>query len=156
MRTLTYATLFLVGLCGLATPAAAQTAALQKRLAAAQTATCEFTIQSRSNWVGGEAQIAVTPAKLSVAFKDISTEDGVAEASGTFGESGIIVRLAGEYLHFMQPQRDGPMYTTTILARESRPGRLMAVHSRHEYTQIALPGFTSRPEQYIGDCAVEP
>jgi hypothetical protein len=29
----------------------------------------------------------------------------------------------------------------------------MAVHTRHEYTDISLPGFTSRPEMYIGDCA---
>jgi hypothetical protein len=31
----------------------------------------------------------------------------------------------------------------------------MAVHTRHEYTDTRLVGFTSRPELYIGDCAVE-
>ena len=31
-------------------------------------------------------------------------------------------------------------------------GKLRAVHTRHEYTEVSLPGFTSRPEQYYGDC----
>ena len=32
----------------------------------------------------------------------------------------------------------------------------MAVHTRHEYTDVLLIGFTSRPEQYYGDCAIGP
>jgi hypothetical protein len=31
---------------------------------------------------------------------------------------------------------------------------MRAVHTRHEYTMISLPGFTSRPEQYYGECAI--
>jgi uncharacterized protein YjbI with pentapeptide repeats len=45
------------------------------------------------------------------------------------------------------------LHTTTVLAREARDGRLLAVHTRHEYTDVRLPGFTSRPEMYIRDCA---
>jgi len=26
------------------------------------------------------------------------------------------------------------------------------VHARHEYTEVSLPGYTSRPEQYYGEC----
>jgi hypothetical protein len=48
----------------------------------------------------------------------------------------------------------GPLYTTTVLAKESRDGRLLAIHTRHEYTDVSLPGFTSRPEMYLGECAV--
>jgi hypothetical protein len=32
---------------------------------------------------------------------------------------------------------------------------LQAVHTRHENTLIALPGFTSKPEQYYGHCEIE-
>jgi hypothetical protein len=28
------------------------------------------------------------------------------------------------------------------------------VHSRHEYYPTALPGFTSSPEQYYGECEI--
>jgi hypothetical protein len=56
----------------------------------------------------------------------------------------------------MQMHGAGPLYTTTVIARETKDGRLMAVHTRHEYTDISLPGFTSRPEMYVGDCRVTP
>jgi hypothetical protein len=39
-----------------------------------------------------------------------------------------------------------------VFDKETRAGRLQAVHTRHEYTAVSLPGFTSRPEQYYGDC----
>ncbi len=55
----------------------------------------------------------------------------------------------------MQLMNAGPLYLTTILAQPTEDGRLKAVHARHEYTQVRLPGFTSRPEMYLGDCAVE-
>ena len=71
------------------------------------------------------------------------------------GKSFIVVRQAGDYLHLMQTYSAGPLYTTTVLARETTEGRLMAVHTRHEYTDVAIPGFTSRPEMYLGECAAK-
>ena len=59
-------------------------------------------------------------------------------------------------LHFVQVFSDGPLYTTTILAQQTKEGRLLAVHTRHEYADVTLPGFTSSPEMYMGDCAVRP
>ena len=55
----------------------------------------------------------------------------------------------------MQSFRDGPLYITTVFNKESRAGKLKAVHTRHEYADVALPGFTSSPEQYYGECEVE-
>ncbi len=46
------------------------------------------------------------------------------------------------------------MYTTTIFPSEARAGKLKAVHTRHEYTQVSLPGYTSRPERYYGECEI--
>jgi hypothetical protein len=30
----------------------------------------------------------------------------------------------------------------------------MAVHARIEYSPTVIPGFTSRPEMYIGTCSI--
>jgi hypothetical protein len=59
----------------------------------------------------------------------------------------------------MQMDNSGPLYLTTVFSaggRDQLPGaRLRAVHTRHEFTSVSLPGFTSRPEQYYGECEVE-
>jgi len=46
--------------------------------------------------------------------------------------------------------------TTTVVAKETRNGRMMAVHARHEYAEVDVPGLTSTPEMYFGDCALVP
>jgi hypothetical protein len=43
-----------------------------------------------------------------------------------------------------------------VFDRPGRNGTLLAAHSRHEFTPVQLPGFTSRPEQYYGECDVTP
>jgi hypothetical protein len=126
------------------------------KLAAAKTVTCAFTVSATGTWKNGEAEGALKTAKLSVHFTEINTDEGSARLVSGFGTYDIIVRLAPGTLHFIQAYRDGPLYTTTIFDKESRDGRLKAVHTRHEYADIALPGFTSKPEQYYGDCAVGP
>jgi hypothetical protein len=73
---------------------------------------------------------------------------------GDSGKAHITVRLVGSYLHLMQMDPYGAMYVTTVFDKETNGGRLQAAHSRHEYTPVSLPGLTSRPEQYVGDCAV--
>jgi hypothetical protein len=103
-------------------------------------------------WKAAEPAAEVKPSKLAIVFDEIVVDEGTARAVGTFGPADIIVRLSAGNLHLVQSFRDGPLYVTTILPKETRPGRLQAVHSRHEYTLISLPGFTSRPEQYYGEC----
>ncbi len=128
----------------------------QDRLATARTAACTFPLIATATWTDGDPEADVTPSDLSFRFEAIDTEDATAEAVGPFGASHIITRLSGEYLHFLQMFQAGPLYSTTIFDTETRDGKLMAVHTRHEYTQVSLPGFTSRPEQYYGECTVEP
>jgi hypothetical protein len=128
--------------------------ALQRRLAAATSVECRFTTLATGNWDGGTPSAKVTETELETSFFDINVDEGTAEADSPFGASLIIVRYAEGYLHLMQMAYAGPLHVTTILARETKDGRLMAVHTRHEYTPTSLPGFTSRPEMYIGDCAI--
>ena len=126
----------------------------QTELAAAKTATCTFPLIATGTWTDGDPEAEVTASALSFRFEAIDIEDATAEAVGPFGASHIITRLSGEYLHFLQMFQAGPLYSTTIFNKETRDGKLMAVHTRHEYTIVSLPGFTSRPEQYYGECEV--
>jgi hypothetical protein len=129
--------------------------ALQRRLQAATGLKCTFAVLATGSWDQNTAQAAVAEAKLDVAFTDIVLDEGTAEAVGEFGASFISVRYAQGYLHLMQMSDAGPLYITTVLAREAAAGRLMAVHTRLEYSPTIVPGFTSRPEMYVGTCAVE-
>jgi hypothetical protein len=128
--------------------------ALRDRLAAAKALDCTFSVLTTGGWDGGVPNATVGSASRSVSFHDINTQEGTATAGSGFGDSFIVVRLAGEYLHFLQMSSSGPVYMTTVLAREGRDGRLLAIQSRHEFTTVIVPGFTSRPEQYLGDCTV--
>jgi hypothetical protein len=127
-----------------------------ERLAKAKTLKCSFTTMAVGGWKGGQPQAEQKPATLSMGFDEVNIDDGTARVIGSFGPSDIIVRLSLGTLHFVQSFREGPLYVTTIFPKETHDGRLMAVHTRHEFTEVSLPGFTSRPEQYYGDCAVSP
>jgi hypothetical protein len=123
-------------------------------LAKAQSLTCEFTVMAVGTWNKGAAEAVTKSAKLSVGFDTINADEGTARVIGAFGPSDIIVRMSSGTLHFVQSFREGPVYVTTIFPQETKDGKLQAVHTRHEYTQVSLPGFTSRPEQYYGECAI--
>ena len=127
---------------------------LDERLAKATYLTCEFTTMAVGNWAAAGAVVETKAAKLSLGFRDVNADEGSARVIGPFGPADIIVRLTSGALHFVQSFSDGPMYTTTIFPSESRDGKLKAVHTRHEYTQVSLPGYTSRPEQSYGECAI--
>jgi len=125
------------------------------RLAGAKALGCTFSTLASGDWNASGAVGAVKSATLSFRFTDIDTDEGTAVVVGPFGPSDIIVRFAQGTLHLLQSFREGPLYATTIFPHELKPGVLKAVHTRHEYTQVSLPGFTSRPEQYYGDCTID-
>jgi hypothetical protein len=135
----------------MASTAAAQSAN-QQRLADVKTLTCSFSTMATGTWTGGTAAVTVSPVKRDVSFTNINVDEGTADSDSGFGGGFIVVKRTNEYLHFMQMLSSGPLYTTTVLARETTAGRLMAVHTRHEYTDVRLPNFTSRPEMYVGEC----
>ena len=98
--------------------------------------------------------IALDVSNQPISFTNVNVEEGTADAESAFGGGFIVVRQSNDYLHLMQMHGSGPLYTTTVLARETKEGRMMAIHTRHEYTDVRLPGFTSRPEMYLGECTV--
>ena len=135
-------------------PPAASPAAAQNRLADVTEATCAFSLVATGTWTDGEPEADLAPSTLSFRFVGIDTDAATADAEGRFGPSHIITRLSGDYLHFMQLFNAGPLYVTTIIDRETTGGKLMAVQTRHEYTDVRLAGYTSRPETYYGECEV--
>ena len=128
----------------------------QTSLAGAKGLKCAFPVYATGTWQNGEARGEVKTATLTLSFTSIDTDDGTAQSVDRFGPAEITVRLVGGSLHFMQIGTSSALYVTTVFSKETRAGKRQAVHTRHEYTEISLPGFTSRPEQYYGECDVVP
>ncbi len=130
-----------------------QTPAAQK-LSEAKSLRCTFSTMANGDWKDGAAVTETKASKMSIGFDDIEADEGTAVVLGSFGPADIIVRLSNGTLHFVQAFREGPLYATTIFPYELRPGVMRAAHTRHEYTIVQLPGFTSRPEQRYGECEI--
>ena len=131
--------------------------ALQEKLTAAKGLKCVFQLEATATWTkGGAPQGEVKPVTLNITFVGINTDESTARMLSSFGTYDMVVREMAGNLHFIQPLRSGALYATTVFAKESQPGKFKAVHSRHEFVEIQLPGFTSRPEQYYGECEVVP
>ncbi len=133
---------------------AAAPATVYERLAAATSLECRFTTVAASSWENGVPKTELLPKELKLTFDKVNVDEGTADANSQFGDFYVAVRFSNGYLHLMQMFSSGPLYTTTVMARETTDGRMMAIHTRHEYTPATVPGFTSRPETYFGDCAI--
>ena len=149
--------LIVISLSALTLPVHAQTPE-SKALSGVTALKCTFTLMSSATWNKGVPSAEVTPAKLSIQFDQIDTQDGTANvvdvSAASAGAPHITVRLLGDSLHFLAMNISGSVYLTTVFAdRESRAGAAFkAVHTRHEFTEVRLTGWTSRPEQYYGQC----
>jgi hypothetical protein len=128
--------------------------AAEPTLETATTIQCTFSLMAVGTWGDEEPEAEVTPADLELQFESVNADEATAQLASGFGTYDIIVRYSRGYLHFMQSFLDGPLYVTTVLEKETSGGRLKAMHSRHEFTDFALTGFTSSPEQYYGDCEI--
>ena len=116
--------------------------------------TCTFPIMWLGDWSKpGDAEGKSQKSELVLKYDAIDTSDGTAQVQGFTGNFYITVRyVANVALHLLHTDAAGPVYFTTVFNKPSHPGKYKAVHTRHEFTEVSLPGFTSRPEQYIGEC----
>jgi hypothetical protein len=126
------------------------------RLASATAVHCRFSTVATVGWQGGEPRASQKPVTLTLAFEAVNIEEGSARSAEQNGVVDVTVRFANDVLHFMQSFREGPLYVTSIFPVAADGSRLIAVHSRHEFTKVQVPGFTSRPEQYYGSCEITP
>jgi hypothetical protein len=132
-------------------PPKAQTPA---RLAGVKTVACTFTSVASGNWTGAATEIATHRVALNLSYEAVDADGGTAREIENTGTVDVIAKLSGPSLHLLWIGSEGAVHLTTVFDRETVPGRFRAVHTRHEYTDIAVPGFTSRPELYYGDCAI--
>ena len=124
-------------------------------LASATHLKCVFTAMATGTWSpDGDAAVATQKADLTIEYKAIDVAGGTAEVVGLGGNFFITVRFVGASLHLLALGDAGPAYLTTVFNRPGHPGQFKAVHTRHEFTDVSIPGFTSRPEQYIGECQI--
>lgn len=127
----------------------------QTTLSQAKAIKCDFPLHAAGTWVDGIAMAEVKRSSLSLRFESIDRVNGAATAMGLFGSTDVIVRPAPGRLHLMQIDSAGALSVTTVFDKATVGGRVTAVHTRHEFTEVSLPGFTSRPEQHYGDCSLE-
>lgn len=150
MRTVTLALLVSATL-GLPGAAAAQDGGLT--LSTATEISCTFPVLSTGTWSKeGDVTNEVKKSEFSLVYQAIDTQDGSAQVKGMSGNFYITVRVVGGHLHLLTTDSGGPVYMTTVFNSPAHKGKFKAAHSRHEFTSVQLPGFTSRPEQYIGEC----
>ena len=130
----------------------------QERLAGAKGLRCSFPLTAVSTWTKAAPPAAtVKPASLLLIYESIDTDEGTARLKSGSAGTEVTARLSGGYLHLIQSFRSGALYTTTVFDKAGAGGangKLKAVHSRHEYFSVAVPGATSSPEQYYGECDV--
>jgi hypothetical protein len=140
----------------LAIGAASRAAAAQSSgtivIADVRTLRCSFDLLATGTWIEDKTGARIKEAKLAIEFEDIDVQEGTANANGGFGPPHVVVRPSAGNLHFLQVSNNGPLYVTTVFDERTPAGKLKAVHTRHEYTLVSLPGYTSRPEQYYGVC----
>ena len=149
LTTLTISVLLL-----LASQSASGQDAAKKTLANAKSIKCTFPIMAVGNWGREKPEARIQTSNLVLQFDAVNADEGTAELQGSFGKYDIVVRYAGGYLHFIQSFLDGQLYVTTVLDKKTAGGKLKAMHSRHEHTDVSLPGYTSSPEQYYGECEI--
>ncbi len=118
-------------------------------------ARCVFTLQALGSWnPAGQPTAEVKPLELSVSFEAIDVDEGTAKMTTQFGTIPIVAKLTLSGLHLLSMAPEGAVYLTTIFNKRTTGDKLKAVHTRHEFTIVSLPSFTSRPEQYYGECSV--
>jgi len=127
----------------------------QGTLANAKRLRCTFPRQAIGAWKpDGTVDASVKATTLTLRFEDIDPDSGSAQLRTGSAGSEVTARLAEGYLHLMQSFRTGPLYVTTVFERGGVNGKFKAVHTRHEYFTTPLPGATSTPEQYYGECEI--
>lgn len=124
-------------------------------LATATRLKCVFPVMSTGTWSkAGDVTNEVQKVDFVLEYTSIDSSDGSAEVIGNTGNFLINVQVLGPSLFFTTASPAGPLFITSVINAQSRPGRYIAIFSKHEYTSSMMPGFAARPEQYLGECEI--
>jgi hypothetical protein len=146
-----------IAICGVVAlvPSSLRARGAQGGLAEAKRIRCTFPVMAVGKWGTDKPEAQTKASTVNLEFESVNADEGTAELKSPYGgKYDIIVRYSKGYLHFVQMFLDGPLYSTTVLEKKTASGKLKAMHSRHEHTDVAMPGWTSSPEQYYGECEV--
>jgi hypothetical protein len=123
-------------------------------LAKVKTLTCTFEVYTSAKWKNGTPEAEIKNARMSLEIDEIDTDSGTARLAGTSGPAYVTALLTVSSLHFMERSVTGTLDVTTIFVPEAAGQKLRAVHSRHDYLPMSIPGFVSQPtvSQNYGSC----
>jgi hypothetical protein len=149
----------LAALTGLLALTGVQTAFAQSTeknpLALVKSFKCSFPVYSVGAWKTGEPQAQIKQAdQFTLTIDDIDTDSGSGRVTGTAGPVEVTALLTVSSLHFMERSVTGTLNITTIFVSDGGVKKFRAVHSRHDYLPMSIPGFTSEPTvtQNYGTC----
>ena len=138
-----------------ATPATFAQGTDKNPLARVKSLKCQFSIYSSGSWKNGEPQAQIRqPEQLTLEVDEIDTDSGSARVTGTSGPADVVSLLTVSSLHFMERSVTGTLNITTVFVGEPNAKTFRAVHARHDYLPMSLPGFVSEPSvsQHYGTC----
>ena len=119
---------------------------------------CRFSIYTSGSWtktLEPQAQVK-QPETFSLEIDEIDTDSGSGRVTGTSGPAEVTALLTLSSLHFMERSVTGTLNITTVFSGPADAKTFRAVHARHDYLPMSLPGYNSEPSvsQHYGVCDV--
>lgn len=118
---------------------------------------CRFTVYSSGAWAKTTQEPSAQvrqPETLGLEIDEIDTDSGSGRITGTAGPAEVTALLTISSLHFMERSVTGTLNITTVFAGAEGAKTFRAVHTRHDYLPLSLPGYVSDPSvsQHYGIC----
>jgi hypothetical protein len=116
---------------------------------------CSFPLYAVGSWKNGDPQAQIKQAEqFSLTIDEIDTDSGSGRVTGTSGPVEVTALLTVSSLHFMERSVTGTLNITTVFVSDAGAKKFRAVHSRHDYLPMSIPGFVSEPtvSQNYGMC----
>ena len=120
---------------------------------------CRFSIYASGAWAKTTQEPSAQvrqPETLMLDIDEIDTDSGSGRVTGTAGPAEVTALLTLSSLHFMERSVTGTLNITTVFSGAEGATSFRAVHTRHDYLPLALPGYVSDPSvsQHYGTCDV--
>jgi hypothetical protein len=129
----------------------AQASEKKNALADIRVLKCSFPVSATGSWKEWTPKAEIPPGPaLTLVIDEIDIDGGTAR----IGTTHTTALLTQNSVHFMERTMAGSLTMTTVLAQKSPKGTFRAVRSRHDYLQMAIPGFVAEPSvsQHYGEC----
>jgi hypothetical protein len=112
---------------------------------------CVFPVSATGSWKDWTPKVDTQPGPpLTLVIEEIDIDGGTAR----IGATHTTALLTQNSVHFMERTMAGSLTMITVLSQKGPKGTLRAVRSRHDYLQMAIPGFVAEPNvsQHYGEC----